>query len=332
MVSALRNSLEELRIGAPSETISVAMATHAIPRAGQHPAPHGYWGRLWRLVIASVLTSAALLALRELFAPVVLVDALYEDQADVAGSAHAVVDGVWLVACGALIAAVLVRLWVPGGGGETRLRLQPLVAVFAVAIAFGSLGGPIGSSIGVGLLPLLVVAYVLPRLPHRCSARPTRPHVGLGLLVAAVLVATPPINAALASLEAGGVGCGSIPCRVGATGTTRDFSLGVRNRGRLPIVITDVTLTDLPARTRQLELRHSDSSGARGATVSLPLRLEPGGQLWVDRVVRVPPAACRRGPLASGAEVRYRVLGVTREAQLQPVGVWQRGLRCRSKR
>jgi hypothetical protein len=72
--------------------------------------------------------------------------------------------------------------------------------------------------------------------------------------------------------------------------------------------------------------------GSGGATVSLPLRLEPDEQLWVERVVRVPHAACRRGPLATGAKVRYRVLGVTRAVRLEPVGVWQRGLRCQAQR
>ncbi len=304
------------------------MATHAVPRAGQPPVRYDYFGRLWRLVLASVVASAALFALRQL-EHAVLFAALYEDQAEVVGSTRSVVDGVRLVACGALITAVLVRQWVPGAGGDTRLRLLPLVGLFAVAIVFGSLGHAIGSGVGVGVLPLLLIAYVLPRLPH---ARPTRPRVGVGLLVAAVLVAAPLIYAALSPIEAGGVGCGSTPCRISAAGTTQDFSLGLRNRGRLPIVITDVTLTDLPAGTRELEFRADESTGSRGATVSLPLRLEPDGQIWVDRVVRVPPAACRRGPLATGAKVRYRVLGVTRAVQLEPVGVWQRGLRCQAKR
>lgn len=304
------------------------MATHALPRARPQPAPYGYFGRLWRLVVASVVTSAALFVLRQL-EDAVLFAAVYEDQAEVVGSTRSFVDGVWMVACGALIAAILVRQWIPGVGGDTRLRLLPLVGVFAVAIVFGSLGGPLGSSVGVGLLPLLVIAYVLPRLPY---GRPRRPHVGLGLLVAAVLVGTPLINAALSSLEAAGVGCGSTPCLIGAAGTTRDFALGLRNRGRLPIVITDVTLMGLPAGARQLKLRHYGSTGAGGVTVTLPLRLEPDEETWLDRVVRVPPAACPRGPLATAAKVRYRVLGVTRTAQLEPVGAWQRGLRCQATR
>jgi len=305
------------------------MATHAVPRAAQQPAPPAYFGRLWRLVVASVLTSALLSALRELRDYALLVDAFYEDQAEVVGSTQSVVDGVWLVGCGALIAAVLVRQWLPADGGDTRLRLVPLVGVFAVAIAFGSLGGAIGSSVGVGLLPLLVVASVLPRMPH---ARPRRSHVGLRLLVAAVLVGTPLINAALSSLEAAGVGCGSTPCVIGAAGTTRDFSLGLRNRGRLPIVITEVTVAGLPAGTRELELRYDDATRPGGVPVLLPLRLEPEEEIWVDRNVQVPPAACRRGPLATGAKVRYRVLGLTRAVRLEPVGAWQRGLLCQAKR
>lgn len=305
------------------------MATHAVPRAAESPAAHGYLGRLWRLVVASVLTSVALVALQDLREHALLVDPFYEDQAEVVGSSQSVVDGVWLLACGALITAVLIRQWLPGVGGDTRLRLLPLVGVFAVALVFGSLGGPIGSSVGVGLLPLLVVAHFLPRLPH---ARPRRPPVGLCLLIAAVLVATPLINAALSSLEPAGVGCGSTPCLIGAAGTTRDFSLGLRNRARLPIVITDVTLIDLPAGARELELRYGQASDSGGDPLSLPLRLEPNEEIWVDRNVQVPPAACRRGPLATGAKVRYRVLGLTRAVRLEPVGDWQSGLLCRAKR
>jgi hypothetical protein len=281
--------------------------------------------------VASLLAAAALVALRQLLEDAVLFGAVsvYEDQAEVVGSAHSFVEGVWLVACGALIAAVLVRQWLPGAGGATRLRLLPLAGAFAVAIALGSLGGPPGFVVGVGLLPLLVIAYLLPHLPH---TRPRRPHVGLALLVAAVLVATPLMNNALSSLEAAGVGCGATPCRISATGTTRDFTLGLRNRSRLPIVITDARLMGLPAGTRELELREADSTGSGGAVVTLPLRLEPNSQAWFDRDVRVPPATCRGGPLATAAKVRYRVLGITRTAQLEPVGVWQRGLDCQAAR
>lgn len=121
----------------------------------------------------------------------------------------------------------------------------------------------------------------MPWFPHDRPGR-TRPAV-VALIVAAVVV-TPLALGVLNPVEAQSVGC-SAPCRVGADGVTRDVSVGVRNRGRVPIEITSVTLDGLPGGARVTDLRHHDPyDGRAGSVVGLPLRVR------ADDEVRLVPA------------------------------------------
>jgi hypothetical protein len=299
-------------------------ATLTIP--AQVPRPLGYLQRLWRLVATSILASAAVLFLSVLLPRTVTRDPTYDDQAEtIVGPLWSAMRFLWPVVAGAIVCALLVRVWLPDPRDGARLKLAPLAAVLAAAIALGSFGGSPGAVVGVGLGPLLLVAYLLPRLPRE---QPRRRRPALAALLVLALVVPPVADGLLLPVEGAGVGCGSVPCRV--AGGTTDLGIGLHNRGRLPVVVTGLRPDDLAGGVRPVELRDSRADGTRGSRVNLPVVLDPGGQLFVDSTVRVPRGACPAPALAGGGEIRYRVLGIPRTVRVEPTGIWRRGLGCQA--
>lgn len=304
------------------------MTTSALTPAAE-PHADGFGHRFWRVALASVLVSIALLVLKSGLESAVVHDlSAYDDQASTdRGALTVVLEVVWLLVTGGVLAALLVRSWLPDSDTGTRLRLIPLSAMLALSAGLGGMGVPPGEAIGFGLLPLLAVAYFLPRLPREPPHRP-RP-VGVAALL--LVLAVPPAAAnALAGMDGAAVGCGSVPCVVGADGRT-ELAIGMSNQGRLSIEVTAVSPIGLPDGARQVELRESSFDGGRGVPVSLPLVMPPKDQLFLDATVVVPGSACRGDVLAQGAEIRYRVAGLERRTRIEPVGMWRRGLDCRIK-